>query len=59
MQGKQRPDLVDVRPKHLLFSTAGQTGWHRRRNLGNYKEGKSEKTFAHLDSKWADPEDAA
>jgi hypothetical protein len=58
-KGKQRPELVDRRPRRLLFSTAGQTGWRRRRNLGDYKGDKKEGGFSHLHDKFADPEDAA
>jgi hypothetical protein len=58
-RGKQRPDIKDDRPKGVLFSTAGQTGWHRRRDLGDYKGGKKEGDFSHLHHKFADPEEAA
>ena len=58
-RGKQRPELVDKRPQGVLFSTAGQTGWRRRRDLGNYKGNKKEGDFSHLHDKFADPEDAA
>jgi hypothetical protein len=55
-KGKQRPYLVDARPKGVLFSTKGPTGWGRRRDLGNYKEGKSEKDFSHLHAKFTEEE---
>ena len=58
-RGKQRPDISDVRPKGVLFSTEGSTGWGRVRNLGNYKAGKSEKDFRHLHGRFVGPEDAA
>jgi hypothetical protein len=59
MKQKNRPDLVDVRSKGVLFSTAGQTGWHHRRNLGDYKGVKKEGDFSHLHHKFADPGDDA
>jgi len=59
-QGKQRPDLVDKRPKDALFSTAGQTGWaQKRRDIRNHKGNMKEGDFHHLHDKLAEPEDAA
>jgi hypothetical protein len=58
-RGQQRPELVDVRPKEALFSSAGQTGWKRRRDISTHKGNLSEKDFHHLHDKFADPEDAA
>jgi hypothetical protein len=58
-QARNRPDIRDLIPKGVLFSTEGPTGWGRKRDLGNYKEGKSEHDFSHLNAKWVDPEDAA
>lgn len=58
-RGKQRPDLEDKRPKDALFSSAGQTGWRRRRDLGDYKGNKKEGDFSHLHGKFADPGDVA
>jgi hypothetical protein len=58
-RGKQRPELVDRRPQGVLFSTAGQTGWRRRRDLGNYKGNKKEGDFSHLHDKFADQEEVA
>ena len=40
-----RPDICDLIPKGVMFSTEGSTGWGRRRNLGNYKKGRSEHDF--------------
>jgi hypothetical protein len=54
-----RPDIRDDIPHGVLFSEVGQTGWGRRRGLGDYKEGKKEDDFSHLHDKFADPEDAA
>jgi hypothetical protein len=39
MKQKNRPDLKDDRPKGVLFSTEGSTGWGRKRDLGDYKGG--------------------
>jgi hypothetical protein len=52
LRAKNRPELVDKRPQGVLFSTAGQTGWRRRRNLGNYKGNKKEGDFSHLHDKF-------
>jgi hypothetical protein len=58
MKEKNRPELVDKRPGWALFSSAGQTGWHRRRDLGNYKGNKSETNFNHLNHKfWGEGDD--
>ena len=56
MKQKNRPDLEDKRPKGVLFSMEGSTGWGRKRDLGNYKEGKSEKDFSHLHAKFTEEE---
>jgi hypothetical protein len=58
-RGKQRPELVDKRPRRVLFSTAGQTGWRRRRRLGDYKGNNKEGDFSHLHDKFADQEDVS
>jgi hypothetical protein len=29
----------------VLFHATGSTGWRRRRNLGDYKQGRSEHDF--------------
>jgi hypothetical protein len=58
LRAKNRPELVDKRPQGVLFSTAGQTGWRRRRNLGNYKGNKKEGDFSHLHDKfWGEGDD--
>jgi hypothetical protein len=59
LKSKNRPELVDRRPQGVLFSTAGQTGWRRRRDLGNYKGTKKERDFSHLHDKFAGTEDEA
>jgi hypothetical protein len=56
---KNRPDIEDHRPKGVLFSTEGSSGWGRWRDLGDYKQGKKEKDFSHLHSKFVGPEEAA
>jgi hypothetical protein len=56
LKSKNRPELVDKRPQGVLFSTAAQTGWRRRRNLGNYKGNKKEGEFSHLHDKFAEEE---
>jgi hypothetical protein len=44
----------DIRPRNqgVLFHATGSTGWRRRRNLGDYKEGKKESDFSHLHEKF-------
>jgi hypothetical protein len=54
-----RPELVDKRPQGVLFSTAGQTGWRRRRDIRNHKGNKKEGDFSHLHDRFVDPEDSA
>jgi hypothetical protein len=57
-RGKQRPERVDRRPQGVLFSTAGQTGWRRRRDIRNHKGSKSEKNFDHLNEMfWGEGDD--
>jgi hypothetical protein len=56
-KGKQRPDLVDVRPKDVMFSTAGQTGWAQKRcDISGHKGQMVEGDFHHLHSKFYDAE---
>jgi hypothetical protein len=53
-----RPDIRDDRPKGVLFSTQGSTGWGRVRNLGDYKGNKKEGDFSHLHDKfWSEGDD--
>jgi hypothetical protein len=59
VRAQNRPDIRDDIPHGVLFSEVGQTGWRRRRGLGDYKKGKKEGDFSHLHEKFADPEDAA
>jgi hypothetical protein len=53
---ENRPDIKDDRPKGVLFSTEGSTGWHRRRDLGDYKGNKKEGDFSHLHDKFTEEE---
>jgi hypothetical protein len=58
MKEKNRPELVDKLPRWALFTTAGQTGWHRRRDLGDYKGNRREGDFSHLHGKfWGEGDD--
>ena len=52
LRAKNRPDIKDDRPKGVLFSIEGPTGWGRIRQLGNYKGNKSERNFNHLNHKF-------
>jgi nitrous oxide reductase len=56
MKKKNRPDVEDKRPKGVLFSTEGSTGWGFIRRLEDYKEGKLEGDFHHLHNRFHDPE---
>jgi hypothetical protein len=55
-RAQNRPDIRDDIPQGVLFSEVGQTGWGRRRDLGNYKGAKSEKDFRHLHDKFTEEE---
>jgi hypothetical protein len=55
-RAQNRPDIRDDRPKGVLFSTEGSTGWRRRRDLGNYKGNKTEGDFSHLHDKFTEEE---
>jgi hypothetical protein len=55
VRAQNRPDIRDDRPRGVLFSTAGPTGWGRRRNLGDYKAGRSEHNFADQHDRFFDP----
>jgi hypothetical protein len=58
-EGKQRPVMTDARPRRVMFSYVGSTGWRRRRDIRNHKGHRTEADFSHLHEKFADPEDAA
>jgi hypothetical protein len=56
VRAQNRPDIRDDRPKGVLFSTEGSTGWGRRRDLGDYKGDKKEGDFHHLHDKFTEEE---
>ena len=56
LKSKNRPERVDKRPQGVLFSTAGQTGWRRRRDIRNHKGNKKEAEFSHLHDKFTEEE---
>jgi hypothetical protein len=58
-KSKNRPELVDKRPQGVLFSTAGQTGWRRRRDISAHKGNRKEGDFSHLHDRFVEPEDSA
>lgn len=55
MKKKGRPQVVDVRPKGVMFGDVGATGWKYIRNIHDHKQGKREGDFHHLHSKFYDP----
>jgi hypothetical protein len=58
MEKENRPKLVDKRPRRVLFSTAGQTGWRRRRDISRHKGNMKEADFSHLHDKfWSEGDD--
>jgi hypothetical protein len=58
MKRKNRPEVVDVRPKEVMFGEAGQTGWKRRRDLYNHKAGRKEGDFSDQHHKfWSEGDD--
>jgi hypothetical protein len=54
MKKKNRPEFVDKIPRRVLFSTAGQTGWRRRRDIRNHKGHRTEGDFSHLHDKFTE-----
>ena len=55
LKSKNRPELVDKRPQGVLFSTAGQTGWRRRRDISTHKGNNiKEGDFSHLHDKFTE-----
>ena len=54
MKQKNRPELVDKRPQGVLFSTAGQTGWRRRRDITGHKGGMKEADFSYLPGRFTE-----
>jgi hypothetical protein len=59
LKSKNRPERVDKLPRWALFSTAGPTGWRRRRDIRNHKGNRKEGDFSHLHDRFVDPEDSA
>jgi hypothetical protein len=58
-EGKQRPVMTDARPRRVMFSYMGSTGWRRRRDISTHKGNRKEGDFSHLHDKFADPEDVS
>jgi hypothetical protein len=56
LKSKNRPERVDKRPQGVLFSTAGQTGWRRRRDIRNHKGHRTEGDFSDQHHKFAEEE---
>jgi hypothetical protein len=54
MKKKNRPEHVDKRPRWALFSTAGPTGWRRRRDITGHKGGMKEADFSHLHGRFTE-----
>ena len=54
LKSKNRPELVDKRPQGVLFSTAGQTGWRRRRDITGHKGGMKEADFSYLPGRFTE-----
>jgi len=52
VRAQNRPDSRDDRPKGVLFSTEGSTGWRRRRDISTHKGNKKEGDFSHLHDKF-------
>jgi hypothetical protein len=44
VRAQNRPDLIR-RDEGVLFHNTGPTGWGRRRDHGDYKQGRSEHDF--------------
>ena len=58
LKSKNRPELVDQRPRGALFSTQGSTGWRRRRDISTHKGSRKEGDFSHLHDKfWGEGDD--
>jgi hypothetical protein len=56
LKSKNRPELVDQRPRWALFSTQGSTGWRRRRDISTHKGNRKEGDFRHLHDKFTEEE---
>jgi hypothetical protein len=58
LRANNRPVLVDVRPKGVLFSTVGSTGWGRVRDIKDHKGNKKEGDFhEHHHKFWSEGDD--
>ena len=55
-EGKQRPVMTDARPRRVMFSYVGSTGWRRRRDLRAHKGNRQEGGFSHLHDKFTEEE---
>jgi hypothetical protein len=55
VRAQNRPDLIR-RDEGVLFHAAGSTGWNRRRDLGDYKKGRSEHDFRDQHDKFTEEE---
>ena len=55
-EGKQRPVMTDARPRRVMFSYVGSTGWRRRRDIRNHKGHRTEADFSHLHDKFTEDE---
>jgi hypothetical protein len=57
MKKKNRPEHVDKQPRWALFTTVGQTGWRRRRDISTHKgNNKKEGDCSHLHDKFTEEE---
>jgi len=57
MKKKNRPEHVDKLPRRALFSTAGPTGWRRRRDISTHKgSNMKEGDFSYLHVKFTEEE---
>jgi hypothetical protein len=52
---KNRPDMRDLIPKGVMFHETGSTGWGRKKDLGDYKDNRSEHNFADQYDRFFDP----
>jgi hypothetical protein len=54
VRAQNRPD-IRPRDEGVLFHNTGSSGWNRRRDLGDYKAGRSEHNFADQHDRFFDP----
>lgn len=55
IKSKNRLDISMQIPKDVMFHYAGQTGWRRKRDLGDYKGNRSQHNFADQHDRLFDP----